>query len=326
MTYGTWVKRDEAWPRLLEATTGERVYNMALPGYCPAHGLLQLDDALAFKPRAIVAAVYLGNDFYDGFALSLRNERIRDLAPADLIRASAAKEAEGHFEEIIEALFRGEQVERGAARLVTRVRTWLSANSRLYGLARAVKNLIRPRDVFAEYGPRDLASAAALLTPIQRRDWAIVDQHGWRAIVPVRYHAVGVDDRDVRIRQGVEIVKRALNAIADATRAAGVSLLVVIIPTKETGFWTHVDQPPSLWSQVVANEERLKAELMRNLAEREIAVIDVAKDLQSAAGQPYFENSDGHPNPLGHTVIARAVARELQAVTAPLSGGSARVQ
>jgi lysophospholipase L1-like esterase len=311
MTYGTWVQRDEAWPQLLAADLGQRVYNMAFPGFCPAHSLLQLDDALSLKPRAIVVAVYMGNDFYDGFTLSRANDRIRRLAPADLVQASAAKDAEGDLEDAVEVLFLGEEAEQGAARLAARARMWLSVNSRLYGLARAVKHLVRPGDRVSKYAPRDFASAAALLTPSQRRDSVLVDQHGWRAILPVRYHAVGVDDNDVRIRQGVEVVKRSLNAIADATRAAGVSLLVVIIPTKETGFWTHADQPTSRWSQVVANEQRLKAELMRDLAEHRIAVVDVTKDLQDAPGQPYFENSDSHPNALGHRVIMQAVARAL---------------
>jgi hypothetical protein len=138
-----------------------------------------------------------------------------------------------------------------------------------------------------------------------------VDEHGWRAIQPVRYHAAGLDDSDVRITRGVEVVKRALNSIANATRAAGVSLLVVIIPTKETSFWTDVDHPSSLWSNLVSNEQRLKAELMGDLAAHQVAVLDVTRDLQDAPGQPYFENSDSHPNVLGHRVVMEAVAREL---------------
>jgi hypothetical protein len=308
MTYGTGVSPAESWPRLLEAAAGQRVYNMAFPGYCPAHSLLQFEEALSLHPRVLIVSVYTGNDFLDALGVALLNPAIASLAP-DGVGASAAREAQGALVEEVSALFPVE-----STNVVTKTSAdlwaWLSWNSRLVGLARAVKQALKP-PVVPLLAAADLEAAVAGLTPAQRQVSQIVDQPGWRTILSPQYRGRVLDDTDVRIREGFEVVEGALREMGRRGRDAGVRILVVVLPTKETVFWPHADQTDRELARLVTDEARLTGELTSFLESRGIEVIEVLDLLRDSPSQPYFENIDSHPNALGHRLIAGAVSRRL---------------
>jgi hypothetical protein len=284
---------------------------MAYPGYGPAQSLLQLKQALSFKPHHIVVSVYFGNDFLDAFSASQWSPTISALAPPDLLRESRTKEAAGPMHILVNELYMADESANDTPGYVRRLRTWLSLHSRLYGLMRAAKNFVRPPAVSIEFGAADFDTLVSRIPPAKLRYWMITDQPNWRAILSPRFHALGVDDCDVRIRLGVEIVKRALKSIAEQSRAEGVELLVVLLPTKETVFWPHTNLTHSVLSGLVANEARLKQELIGDLNSQSIDVVDAVDSLREAPRQPYFETADDHPNALGHRVIAGVVAARL---------------
>ncbi len=303
--YGVSVRRDEAWPHLLESSTGRRVYNMALPGYCPVHSLWQFDEALTLSPQQVIVSVYFGNDMFDAFVLSLQNAAIAALAPHDLVAESRAKEAAGPLEEELYPPAKGWYNVGISAFL--RLRTWTAVHSRLYGVARAARRLsAAPADPLS---PADsgFETAVRSLTSEKRASTLIVDRPGWRTILTPAYRGRVEDDSDVRIREGFEVVKGSLNSLANRSRSAGVKLLVVLIPTKETVLWSRADQTNPALSRLLDNESRLKTELFDFLSSRDIDVVDVSDRLGAATRQPYFENADGHPNAWGHRVIADAI-------------------
>jgi hypothetical protein len=310
-TYGVAVSRDEAWPHVLEASLGQRVYNMAYPGYSPVQSLLQLKQALSFKPHHIVVSVYFGNDFIEAFNASQWNPAISNLAPPDLLRESKIKEAESPLNILGNELYNADESANDPPGYAMRLRTLLSLHSRLYGLMRAAKNFARPPAPSITSGATDFATVIRLLPPAKLRYWMITDQPNWRAILTTRSHAFNMNNRDVRVRLGVEIVKRALKSIAEQTRAEGVELLVVLLPTKDTVFWPHTNLKESVLSELVANEARIKEELIGDLNSQRIDVVDATDPLREAPRQPYFETADSHPNALGHRVIANVVAARL---------------
>ena len=305
-TYGVAVSRDEAWPHVLEASLGQRVYNMAFPGMSPAQSLFQLTQALSFKPHHIVVSVYFGNDFIDAFNAS-QSPEISALAPPDLLRESRIKEAASPLRILGNELFSADESANDPPGYVRRLRTWLSLHSRLYGLMRAAKNFARP----PVSEPADFDTLVRLVPPAKFRYWMITDQPNWRAILTPRLHALGVDDRDVRIRLGVEIVKRALKSIAEQSRAEGVELLVVLLPTKDAVFWPHTNHKEGVLAALIADEARLKQELIADLNSQSVEVVDATEPLREAPRQPYFQNAETHPNALGHRVIADVVAARL---------------
>jgi len=298
-----------AWPRLLSLEMGRSVYNMALPGYGPGQNLMQLDEALALAPSLVIVSPYFGYDFFGSYALALRHPELTSAMPSALRVAASARQRQRPLATDLQS-----SVEPGAVALSAHSgwRRYLSDHVKLYGLLRAV------RYGFAEPPPTPAlsgryAEAVAGLTPALRRLALPVEAGAWRTILTPAYRDHLLDDQDPRIRLGFEIALRAVRVMSERCRAAGVALLVVLIPTKESVFWPRVktsDRDPDLAS-LIAHEQRLRTEWHDDLAAAGVRYVDVLDVLREAKAQPYYENIDGHPNELGHQLIAAAVAARL---------------
>jgi hypothetical protein len=307
----------DAWPRLM--TTGAMsVYNMALPSYGPAHFRLQLEEALALKPRAIVVAPYFGNDFFDAFVVARRHPEIAAGIDESLLEQARRRDAERAIETEV-ALVAGLGAEDRAPKAPrSALRQWLSSTS-LYALARGLRYHVFERPQGSPLLANDFGAAVAALSPAQREYAAPFDEGEWRTILTAPYRAKVLDDRDPRIRMGFEVSRRALGEIARRCRAAGVRLLVVLIPTKELVFATRVGDRtryPGL-ERLVSDEARLREEWLRDLEASGIEHVDLLPVLRGAAEQPYPPNIDGHPNRSGNRVIAAAVGARLTADPPP---------
>ncbi len=275
--------------------------------------MLQLDEALSFRPRDLVLSVYFGNDFADAFNLSTRVATIAALVSPALARAGMARERQSPLAGDVDVLFRrADPSPTAGARTLEHLRAFLSSHSRLYGLAHTAKDLLLKPPASSSLLARDFDTAVRGLSPIQRQYCLIVDRPGWRTILTPPYRARVLDDGDVRIREGIEIVKAALSRVAQRSRDAGVQLVVVLIPTKESVFWPHTDDTDGGLSRLASTEDRLKAELTTHLMSGGIAFVDVTRDLRQADEQPYFGDADGHPNEAGHRLIADAIVRRLR--------------
>ncbi len=82
-TYGTGVWRAQNWPHQLQELVGHRVYGISCGGWGPTQSLLELDRALALKPRLIVEAFYTGNDLFDCFETVYYDHQLPELATTD---------------------------------------------------------------------------------------------------------------------------------------------------------------------------------------------------------------------------------------------------
>lgn len=295
--YGSGVPRDEAWPARLGA------YNMALPGYGPGHILLQIDQALALHPREVIVAVYFGNDFADTFWLSSSEPALLADIDPDLRRAAEEARRRGPIVSQDRVIVRGD---RSPPSRFARAATWAADHVKILGLFRAAWAQLTaapPTPLLS----RDFEQAAGSLDSRQRELAEPVSEEGWRTILTPDYRGRVVDERDPRIRLGFEISLRAISAIRERTRAANASLLLVLIPTKESVFWPRGRANAAL-QRLVANESRLREDLVASLQAQDIPYIDMLPVLRSADAQPYFEDVDGHPNAAGHRLIADAVA------------------
>jgi len=300
--YGAGVQTAASWPQRIN----QRVYNMALPSYGPGHYLLQLNDALALRPRLVVIAPYFGNDFVDTYLLARRHpELLSDIAPS-LRAAAAAADTQRDIEEEVSTLFAMGATPSAPA---TGVRAWVSDHVKLYALARSAWTY-RPISKANAILSRDFTAASAALTPIQRRYASPVDTGQWRTILTPAYRARALDDMDPRVRIGFESARASLGVAHKRCQAAGVAVLIVLHPTKESVFWPRIrDRAAHIGlTQLVTNEQRLREELLEWLANRRIPTVDLLQALRAAPTQPYFEDVDGHPNEAGHAIIAQVVA------------------
>ena len=309
MTYGP-SDPLEAWPPALSRLTGRTIYNMALPGYGPAQSLLQLEEAFSLRPRQLVVTLYFGNDFFDSFLLARRHPKLMESISPKLKAAAETLEVQQPLAEVVNFVNIEVQDSPGE---VSVLRRWLSEHLKLYGLLRALRNRFNDAAELPPLLSGRFNVAAAALSAEQRQNASPFDSRGWRTILTAPYRGRAEDDRDPRIRLGFEVSRQALVVISERCRAAGVRLLVALIPTKENVFSRRVsglDDYPGL-QRLLEDEERLKRELIAQLRSHGVAYLDLLEALQSASAQPYPEDIDGHPNAIGYRIIASQIAAGL---------------
>lgn len=311
-TYGL-VDAPQAWPRVLARRLGVAVYNMALPGYGPGQSLLQLDKALELRPRVLTVAPYFGNDLYESFQLARIQPSLLASVPEDLRHAADALERQQPLREKILASLSAEGTPADAHAMSARA--WISRHSKLYALLRTVKYRLMASPPSDPLLSRHFETAVAALPAAYRPYVSPVEAFGWRTILTPAYRFQVVDDRDPRLRLGFEVMRSAVVRMAERSRGSGARLLVLLVPTKESVFWPRVPNPDSVTSlrELVANEDRLRAELAATFAADGIEVLDLLDVLRQSPAQTYPEDIDGHPNAVGNELIAQAVAARLAA-------------
>jgi lysophospholipase L1-like esterase len=315
-TYGSFVSREAAWPQLLADKTGVTVYNMGVAGYGPAQYFLQTEDALRLSPKLIIIALYFGNDFVDTYILAQRNPEIRALAPLTATNTAARSlgksEALQMLEREMTRRYGCNEVSPSAANRKQPVPSatgrWLVHHFMLYALASNLfANLWQEvANLWEELPTLEMPTVSTASTA----GCASFASGKWRTGFNVPYVSAALDNRDPRIELGFEISQTALERIHQRVRAAGSEMLVVLLPTKESAFWDKIHKPekfPGL-RQLVDNEERWRLRLIEALRKEGVPILDLLPALRGAPVQPYFENTDEHPNETGHRLIADEIA------------------
>lgn len=304
-TYGTNAHRPEAWPQQLAKITGFTTYNMAFGGYSPLHHSFLLDEALAFKPRLVIAGVYFGNDFLEAFLLGYgenhiarfgsKNTEVRGRVTAlekdSPVSATVKKYSNDSNHMLIYS-------QSGA-------RDWLAQHSQLYKIFTSIQNwvagkLFDPKQcldpVWPHWHPPDTA-APTVLTP--------------------RYRWVTVNAKDPRVHEGLRIAQEALLEMKNRTKEAGVEFLVVLIPTKERVYeeLVNANKGSTIFNQLVVDEEVLEKGLVQFFERERIRYLPLLPSLKLALWSglaPYPNNSDGHPNGTGYQVLSECIAAYLK--------------
>ncbi len=323
-TYGLGVPRDETWPDRTAKLLGKSHYNMGLGSFGATHSEVIFDTALSLEPETVILALYFGNDFYDDFAFTLGKGRMNEYVSPGRLKEIEALEGAGTIARELDFLFRRTiKLEDGkpggaaapdgpgAARAVV---DWLSANSRVVGLVRTIRTLIRhfsrPNTLLAE----DFQTARQGLSEEQLRYVSVFEGERWKTILTSRYRLRVMDDSDIRIRTGIEISKQTIGRLHARAAARGIGFVVLLVPTKEFVFLPRVADPARHIGLVELGktEARLHREISDFLTAGGIAFLDATGPLRAAAEQPYHENGDGHLNRLGHRIIADRLAEFLK--------------
>jgi hypothetical protein len=311
-TYGTSVEPGQEWPRRLAGLTGRTVYNLGLPTW----GVLQYESvlprALELAPGRVVVALYLGNDLFDTFVAARDRGLLETTVDAETRADVERLEAAGTIEAEARRLFRaGDPDPSTEAPTDSGVRDLLSDRSRLYGVLRAARQVVRPRAAESVLMDDDFDRAVQGVTDRRSAYVAIHEGPEWRALLSPTYRLRVLDLDDPRIRIGLDRAVDALIRMAEATRESGAELVVALLPTKEAVFAprmrngpVHPDLP-----RVWAAEDAVRDATLERLSRADVPTLDLRSALAASPAQPYFENVDGHPNADGHGVIAREIAR-----------------
>jgi hypothetical protein len=312
-TYGTGVEPEDAWPRQLESMTRKTVYSMAYGGYGPTHSLVLWDEAVTLSPNIVIEAFYAGNDLFDSFNFVHNMGQLPELKSSDPQLQASVREAE-QFEPIAKRVPKMYQMGRISLARDGFLRLLLQ-HSRLYGLLRraryeSTRMINKPNNSPQEQW--EMAKASANAYPAYSQ---VFSDGQFKTIFTSEYRLSGLDLRDPRIIEGLQISLRAIQRMHELAAARNIRFLIVLVPTKETVFHGLWQQPSMSYRSLTENEERVWRITRDFLEYNGIEYLDALPVLreQLATGiQPYKVSRDGHPNVHGHKAIAKLVAAHLE--------------
>jgi len=307
-TWGQNVPITEAWPQVLEKTTGKTVYNMGMAGYGPIEYSMLAPDALKLSPRVVVVGIYFGNDLAEAYGAVYSRE-----AFVDLRNPSAAQP--GDQDQIVERASVTVNEVNALAEEIRRKSTpswllWLGAHS---AVGRELS--------FSGRWPGSTSSAsnAALRKAIEQHPayGLVYDSEHSHTILETSYRLAALDRNEPQILEGLRLTKLSLDRIQELTSKTGTKLIVLLIPTKE---FVYASKAASLgrvdfiYAELIKIETADRDEIENHCLERSIQVADSLPGLREAVErdeQIYPETNDGHPNWAGYRLIAETVKAQL---------------
>ena len=123
------------------------------------------------------------------------------------------------------------------------------------------------------------------------------------------------DVADPRIREGLQITKRALAEIATYSAENGIDLHVALMPVRELVFHDLVGdlkaEDAERMDQLRQNLEIIEADLGAYLDGAGISWTNLRPVMETAlATRNIYPPTDGHPNAIGYGIVAEAIARD----------------
>lgn len=303
MSYGTWVRREEAWPQRLQALARIDAYNMAYSGYCPVTSLLMLDEALELRPTLVIEALYGGNDFYESYAFVYREGKAPEFKTTDNSRLEALdkQDSEDSIADRSLALF---EPRRG-------LKEFLGRYCRTYGLLWLAKAVFVPDHTWPWFWLKFRAGGFP--------GWVPMEFDGFRTILSPDYRLLGLNLDDARIREGLLITLKCLRTINERLLERKVKFLVLYLPTKELVVEELLKDKTSRNSrscQVLVENEKAALHVLEGFCrDQRISFVDATLALTASireGKQPFLINHDAHPSAAGHNVIASVILEEIQ--------------
>ncbi|MCP4333294.1 MAG: hypothetical protein GY785_11615 [Gammaproteobacteria bacterium] len=311
-TWGSGVKSEQTWPRVLATLTARPVYNMGMSGWGPVQSFLYWDEATSLKPKVVIEGIYSGNDLYDVFSMIYQRGQLPELMTVDKTlqdQIRQEKQVESIQSRVSKMFGRGSK--KSGLRLS--VKAWLERNSAVYGLLTRVQfELSRLQK--AQTGPptadeewqKALSRAARYPENSQ-----IFSSESSRTVFTSEYRLAALNLEDPRIREGQRIALEVIRQMHQLALQEGIRFIVLLLPTKELAFSEQAKTLAySNYQSLIRNEQQFWAETKSFFAQHSIEYIDALPPLQAdlhAGSQPYNVNYDGHPNAVGHRVIAEAI-------------------
>jgi GDSL-like Lipase/Acylhydrolase family len=303
-TWGSNARIDEAWPQVLARQLGRPVYNLALGGYGPIQYEALANEAMGLRPTALVVALYLGNDLWDAYARVYSNERYREQRNAAAGGDDLTNDTVRPRVRTVERRRRSHERPAGVAWLQRRV---------------ALVRLATQAGVVEDHGYEvELAGDRAWLAACPE-DGFVLESGSTGTCLTTAYRLLALDLGEPRIAEGLRLTRDSLARLDSRCRGAGVRLLVVSFPTKESAYVPVVrasrPKPDPGYERLVAAESRVSNDLASFCRDRGIAFHDLLpalrKGLQDGV-QLYPATADGHPLPAGYAVYASSIAEEIR--------------
>lgn len=287
-TYGISAGASESWPGALGRMTGKTVYNISLGGYGPAEYLYLMEtEALALRPKIIIAGFYMGNDLRDSFTAVYNIDNWKDLRKPEFESLPETGESEDE-----EGFSYG-------------IGDWLAGNSVLYRL------------VSSSFIGDDLRQARRI-----RRGQQIVMLEDEKSGISTGFtpdqRLRGLDLGRADVREGLRLSLEFFGRMNELARKNNIVFIVVIIPTKESVFAEYIEGNKALPASdkidyLIENERQADKAVKSYFDEHGIHYVDTLDPLSRSAGaeQIYPNNFGGHENKNGYRIIAETIKKYL---------------
>ncbi len=320
-TYGVGVSGRQSWPSQLQRISGQSVYNMGKGGYGSIEALMLVDKAIPMEPSWIVFATYNGNDLVDAFRAVYDRQIYSEFKtddPAVRDELSRLEETDHLFTKI---------------KKLTGV-MWASP----YSEQNQTENADKPKQMSLSpgkqvkdlkilrlfYAVERVLQKTFIDTRARRFEWEkqhpdsvlheLFETPKFKTLFTPAYRHLAMNLEDPRIEEGLKISQKAIKQMNETAKSHSIQYLVLMIPTKERAFYELYPEygmkPSESMYWLVQQENQIRERMLSFFQKNQISYIDllpVLKDCFKREQQPYFEDNDGHFNPVGQAAAAEAV-------------------
>ncbi len=301
-TYGLGVALSQAWPQQLEEISKISTYNMAYGSYGPVHSLCLWQEAVSMKPKLIIEAFYAGNDLYDSYNLVYGEGRFKNLKTCDpnILKSIKYMDNIETLQDRVSFLYNdGRKIRKHLP-----LEKFLAAHSKIYIL------LVKIINKFKSFKKTQLL-------------YENFNDGKFLTVFMPDYRLEAINLNDSRIAEGLRISLEAMNIMNDNSRKENIKFIVLLIPTKELVFKNLVPIGFSdVYRKHIESEEMLFRKMREFLQSHQVDFVDALPFLRKAfllGEQPYPVNQDGHPNEIGHYMIAEGLSYKIKELYGNLS-------
>lgn len=137
--------------------------------------------------------------------------------------------------------------------------------------------------------------------------------HAAPSVLTPQYRLLTLDQRDIRVQEGLRITQEALATLDETLNQSGVDHLVMLIPTKERVYEELVlkASPTEAFLNLMENEKWAHDALIDFMRGKNIAHLSLLPALKKSlwvGKTPYQNSNDGHPSREGQRAIAECIA------------------
>ena len=294
-TFGNTARMEEAWPSVVAQRTGLSVYNLGMGGYGPnQYYQLLTTRGLSLHPKWVICGLYFGDDFENAFSISYGLPYWTRLR-----RQGNWGSVDSNIWDIPTTVSRQKQV-----------RNWLARKSMVYRLL-VNGPLLAGLKERMQFG-RASGGGDPLVTTLE-----VPEKHIQEAFRPTGI-ANRLNQSSPAVAEGMRITFGLLAEMNAACHEHGCTLVVAIIPTKESVFADEFSaHPPSHLADaidaVVNGERAARSKVFAFLDAQQIPYVDTLGTLREHAGEGLYAQTteDMHPGKNGYRLIGEAISAYL---------------
>ena len=320
LTYGDSVPAYQIWPARLSSLTGRTTYNMAFEKeYGPIHYFFLLQEGLSLHPKTVIVGLNLGDDLYDTFRKVYADANLQGLRTQDSATSRAIEELEVK-DPLERKMKKADDLRRDRESLRRQkyvrskypLRSFLRGHFYTYRFFSALKQKIfsPPKRPVSLQEDTDW-SAYEEMVKASPNVFESFRRGRIQTVFAPQSKGFALDTQDIRIAEGLRISLEILRQMQDQLHKENKSLVVLLLPTKESVFSGLARQygiaMSPLYERLVQQEREVRKTVKEYLKAHEIEFLDPLPALQESLRleeSPYFISSQDQLNRAGHEIVA----------------------